>query len=153
MFDANSFMSAAINSSSATKIVPVPVGEYLGFIKGIKPRVWQSADGTKSGLALDVTWLIEDEGVKAQLKRTEVTCRQSIMLDATEDGRLMEGDGVNIGLGLLRAAVGKNSDGESFSLAMLPGLSARVQVSHRPDTSQSAQPGDVFAEVKSVFKM
>jgi hypothetical protein len=146
-FDAQSFLDATVHTANDTKIIPVPVGEYFGIIDKIAARQWQSKDGTKSGLALDVTWLVEDAGVKSLLGRDTVTVRQGIMLDITSQGGLDLSLGKNIDLGRLREAVGKNQEGEPFSFSMLPGLTAKIRVTHRIDGENT------YSEVKGVAKL
>lgn len=143
-FDPQSFLDAAISGSNDTKITPVPAGEYVGVIEKVAARQWQSKDGTKSGVSLDVTWLIEDEGVKAELKRDTVTSRQGVMLDLTASGGIDTAKGTNIGLGRLREAVGLNDPSKPFSFGQLPGQAARVTVSHRIDGE------DTYSEIKKV---
>ena len=146
-FDAQSFLDAAITSSNDTKITPVPVGEYMGIIDKVAPRQWTSKDGSQTGVALDVIWLVEDAGVRQLLNRDTVTVKQGIMLDLTPQGGLDLGSGKNVGLGRLREAVGKNENGIPFSFNQLPGLSAKISVSHRVAGE------DTFAEVKAVAKL
>jgi hypothetical protein len=146
-FDAQSFLEATVTSSNDTKITPVPMGEYFGIIDKVSPRQWQSKDGSQSGIALDILWLVEDAGVKQLLGRETVTCKQGIMLDLTPQGGLDLSRGKNVGLGRLREAVGKNEEGQAFSFAMLQGLSAKITVSHRLNND------DTFAEVKAVAKL
>jgi hypothetical protein len=146
-FDAQSFLDAAVSGTNDTKLIPVPVGEYQAFVDSVEPRPWQSKDGTKSGIALDVFWSIEDADVKAFLGRDSVKVKQGIMLDLTPQGGLDMSKGKNIGLGRLREAVGKNEPGQSFSFNQLPGLMAKVSVTHRVVSD------DVFAEVKGVAKL
>lgn len=146
-FDAQSFLDATVSSANDTEIIPVPVGEYFGIIDKVAPRQWQSKDGTKSGIALDIIWLVEDAGVKQQLGRETVTCKQGIMLDLNTSGGLDLSKGKNIGLGRLREAIGKNEEGQPFSFSMLPGLTAKISVTHRVSGE------DTFAEVKAVAKM
>jgi len=145
-FDAQSFLDAAVSGVNDTKLIPVPVGEYQAFIDSVEPRPWQSKDGSKSGIALDVFWSIEDQDVKSFLGRDSVKVKQGIMLDLTPEGKLDMSKGKNIGLGRLREAVGKNDHG-SFSFNMLPGLAAKVSVTHRVNDD------DVFAEIKGVAKL
>lgn len=147
MFDPNSFLDAAITSSNDTKVIPCPVGEFMGTIDKVVPRQWQSKDGSQTGIALDVMWNIEDSGVKELLGREQVIVKQGIMLDTTPQGGLDMSQGRNVGLGRLREAVGKNNDGESFSFAMLPGLSAKVSITHRFYND------DTFADVKAVTRL
>ena len=146
-FDAQSFLDATVSSSNSTRVIPVPLGEYMGIIDKVSPRQWQSKDGTQSGIALDVIWLVEDAGVKQALGRDTVTVKQGIMLDLNTSGGLDLGDGKNIGLGRLREAVGKNEEGQPFAFSMLPGLSAKISVTHRVNGE------DTFAEVKAVAKL
>lgn len=145
-FDAQSFLDASVSGANDTKIIPVPVGEYFAIIQELIPGQWQSKDGTKAGYKIDITWSIEDSSVKEFLGRDNVTVRQSIMLDTDESGRLDIGRGKNVSLGRLREAVNKNNPGDAFAFSMLPGLSARVSVSHREYN------GDVFAEVRAVAR-
>ena len=146
-FDAQSFLDATVSSSNSTRVIPVPLGEYMGIIDKVSPRQWQSKDGTQSGIALDIIWLVEDAGVKQALGRDTVTVKQGIMLDLNTSGGLDLSDGKNIGLGRLREAVGKNEEGQPFAFSMLPGLSAKISVTHRVNGE------DTFAEVKAVAKL
>lgn len=148
MFDADSFLNSSIQGSNSTKTIPVPMGEYTGVIEKIEPRQWQSKDGTKTGISLDVQWLIEDQGVKEFLGRDTVTCKQGIMLDTTPEGGLDMAPGKNVGLGRLREAVGQNDASKPFSFHNLPGQMAKVVVKHR-----TTDDGDTFAEVKGVAKL
>lgn len=146
-FDAQSFLDSAVTGSNDTKIIPVPEGEYLGVIEKVGASQWQSKDGTKTGLKLEVLWLVEDANVKAYLNRDTVTVRQDIMLDTTEAGALDMSAGRNIGLGRLREAVGRNVEGSAFSFSMLPGMSAKIAIKHR------IYEDNTFAEVKGVAKV
>lgn len=147
MFDAQSFLDAAYTESNDTKLIPVPVGEFIAIIDKATPRTWQSKDGTQSGVAMDIEWIIEDQEVKNYLGRDTVKCKQGLMLDLTPDGKLDMSKGKNIGLGKLREALGLNVAGQQFSFAQLPGQMAKVFVKHRDNPNE---PGEVFAEIKQV---
>jgi hypothetical protein len=148
MFDPQSFLDMTVDGTNDTKKQPVPVGDYQAIVDKVDCRTWQSkADPSKSGLTLDVTWSIEDQGVKDLMGRDKVTVRQGIMLDLTEAGGLDMGKGRNLGLGRLREAVGLNVPGQPFSFTMLTGRMALVNVSHRVDGE------DVYDEVKKVAKL
>lgn len=149
-FDVDSFLQASHSEANSTALIPCPIGEYMGIISKIQPRQWQSKDGTQSGVALDIFWLVEYAGVKATCGREEVTVKQGLMLDTTSLGGLDMSTGKNVGLGRLREAVGKNNPGEPFAFAMLPGLAAKISVSHREDKND---PSVVYAEVKMVTKL
>jgi len=145
-FDADSFLNSSVTGSNSTKVIPVPIGTYQGVIEKVTPRQWQSKDGSQSGIALDIFWLIEDAGVKEYLGRDTVSCKQGIMLDIANGGLDMS-PGKNVGLGRLREAVGQNDPSQPFSFHNLPGQMAKVDVKHRVDGE------DTFAEVKAVAKL
>jgi hypothetical protein len=147
MFNPESFLDQVITEANDTVQVPVPAGEYMALVKSIKAATWQSKDGTKSGLKLEVVWDIQDPAVLTLLDRTSATCRQSIMLDVTEACGLDMGKGKNIGLGKLRTAVNMNAPGQPFSPSQLVGQCARVTVEHRIHNDA------IFAEVKAVAPM
>ena len=145
MFNPEEFLDQQVTEANATKIIPVPVGEYPAIIKSIKPRAWAKKDDpTVNGVALDIVWSIEDADVKAALARDEVNCKQGIMLDTDDSGKLATGAGDNVGLGRLREALGLNVPGEAFSFNMLIGRSALVAVTHR------ANGEEVYSEVSRV---
>jgi hypothetical protein len=146
-FDAQSFLDTAVAGINDTKVIPVPVGEYMGIIEKVTPRQWQSKDGSQTGISLDVIWLVEDSAVKEYLGRDTVTAKQGIMLDLTPQGGLDMSKGKNVGLGRLREAVGKNNADEQFSFSMLTGLAAKVNITHRIVGEET------YAEVKNVAKL
>jgi hypothetical protein len=145
-FDPQAFLDSSVTEANDTKVIPVPIGEYLGVIDKLVPRQWTSKDGTSSGLALDITWIVEDEEVKAFLGRETVNVKQGLMLDVLPSGQLDMSKGKNIGLGRLREAVGLNQPGQSFSFQQLPGQMAKISIKHRLVDE------DTFAEVKAVAK-
>jgi len=148
MFSPEQFLDMQVTESNDTKVIPVPVGEYLAVVKEVKIRPWQSKkDPSVAGVALDLQWSIDDHNVKALLGRDEVNCKQGVMLDVSEAGGLDMGKGKNIGLGRLREACGLNTPGQPFSVTMLTGRMAKVRVEHRID-------GDnLYAEIKAVTKV
>lgn len=146
-FDPDQFLNSEIQGEMSTKLIPCPVGEYPAIIDSVKGRTWQSRDGTKSGVALDVMWSIEDENVKQFVKRDKVLVRQDIMLNLDEDNKISTKEGDNVGLGRLRAAVNLNDPSKPFTISMLTGQMAKVAVSHRMSGE------DVFAEIKKVVPL
>lgn len=145
-FDPNLFLDQTTTDSNSTVSVPVPAGEHEAVIDGDpEVRSWQGKkDPSKSGLALDITWAIQDPAVLAELERDKATVRQSIMLDLNASGGLDTGKGKNVALGRLREAVGLNTPGKPFSFRMLAGQIAKVKVEHRVEGDQ------IFADVKGV---
>lgn len=148
MFSPDQFLDMPIEGSNDTKIVPVPVGEYTAVAEDVKVRQWQAKDDpSKSGLALDIVWNVDDAGLRELLGREKITCKQGIMLDLTDSGSIDMGKGRNIGLGRLREALGLNEPGQPFAFSMIPGRMAKVSIKHRVHEE------DVFAEVKGVAKL
>ena len=146
-FNPQEFMDASVSGANDTKVIPVPVGEYVAIITDVKPRQWQSKDGSTTGIAIDVTWDVDDQAVKDLLGRDTVTVRQGIMLDTDGTGKLDMGTGRNVSLGRLREAVGKNDPKTPFSFAQLPGMAAKITVSHRIDGDNT------YAEVKGAVRL
>lgn len=150
MFDVQAFTDQAINEANSTSVVPVPVGDYTAIADKFEIRQWvNKEDPTKSGLALDVHWAIDDQAVKDLLGRDKVTVKQGIMLDLTEEGGLDMGKGKNVGLGKLRAALGLNNPGQSFSFNQIPGQIAKIKIGHTPNPKDAESP---FVNVVMVAK-
>lgn len=144
MFNPDTFLQSSTTEVNDTKKIPCPVGEYIAVAEKVEARTWQSKDGLKSGLALDVTWTIDDAAAKEVTGRDNVQVRQGLMLDILESGGLDMGKGKNIALGRLREATGLNVPGQPFSPAMIQGRAAKVTVSHRVDGE------DIYDEIKKV---
>lgn len=148
MFSPEQFLDMSVDQANDTKVIPVPVGEYIAVCTEVKARPWSSkSDPSKSGIALDLQWSIDDANVKALLGRDDVKVKQGVMLDLTESGGLDMGKGRNVGLGRLREAVGLNTHGQPFSVTMVQGRMAKVLISHRAVDDQ------IFSEVKAVAKI
>ena len=148
MFSPEQFLDMQTTEANDTKLIPVPVGEYVAVIDEVKARSWKKKDDPSvGGLALDIVWAIDDEGVKSLLGRDKVTVKQGIMLDLTESGGLDMGKGKNVNLGKLREATGLNVPGQPFAASMLGGRLAKIRVEHRVD-------GDtIYSDVKAVTKL
>lgn len=58
-FDPAAFLDQSIEGTLDTKILPCPEGEFVAVIDSVNPRPWNSKDGTKAGVALDVLWAID----------------------------------------------------------------------------------------------
>ena len=151
IFDPAMLMDQQFADANSTVRLPIPEGEFPAVIKETKLRVVNSKDQTKTYLFLEVTWDLDSQELKDQLDRTDVTCRQSIILDCTSDGRIDMGKGKNIGLGRLREALGMNVPGQPFSFSMLAGAGpAKVSVKHR---AAENDPEIVYDEVRGVAKL
>jgi hypothetical protein len=148
MFNPEQFLDQQIVESNSTQSVPVPVGEFLSVASEVKSRQWTAKDDpSKTGIALDIIWNIDDASVKELLGREKVTVKQGIMLDINEAGQLDMGKGRNVGLGRLREALGLNVPGQPFSFNMIPGRVAKISISHRIDGE------NIYAEVKAIAKV
>ncbi|UOF77844.1 hypothetical protein [Bacteriophage sp.] len=147
-FDPSSFLHATTTESNDTQLVPVPEGEYIAIAEKVDMRQWKKKDDpSATGLALDITWNIDDAGVKAALGREKVTVRQGIMLDVTDDGTGLDmGKGKNVGLGKLREALDLNQPGRPFAPSMIEGRMCKVQVKHRLDPQDAEK---IYSEVKA----
>lgn len=151
MFDPNQFLDQQFTEANDTKLIPVPAGEFVAVTEEAKIVPWQSKDDpSKSGLKLQVTWAIDDEGVKGVTGRDKVTVRQEIMLDLNDAGMLDFGRGKNTRLGKLRDALNLNTPGQPFSFSMIAGRVARITVGHTPNPKD---PGEVYANVNAVARM
>ena len=146
-FDADTFLSSSVAGSNSTKVIPCPPGEFFAVIEKIGARQVQSKDGSETRVVLEVSWLVEDDGAKAATGRDSVSVKQGIFLDLDALGGVDTKEGTNVSLGRLRAALGLNDPSEPFSFQMLPGRTAKIQVTHRDDPKD---PENKFADVRSV---
>lgn len=146
-FDPQAFMSSQFTEANETSFKAVPEGDYQAVINKVEAASWQSKDGSKSGLKLDLDWIIDDEAARQSTGMAEPHVKQSIMLDLTDSGALAVGTNKNVNLGKLRDAVGQNTSGRPWSPPMLQGQVARISVKHRLWEDQT------FAEVKGVVKL
>lgn len=152
-FDPAAFLDATLTESNSLVTVPIPVGEHLAVIEKVSTRAWQGKqDPSKSGIALDVQYIIDSPAVKEVLGRDKVTVTQGLMLDLTESGSLDMGKGKNVQLGRLRDACGLNVAGAPFNFRMLEGKPVKVVIGHRPSDRPSDPPGTVFSDVNGVVK-
>lgn len=151
IFDPNTFLSATVDGANSTERMPTPVGEYTAVIGDkIAARQWNSRDGTKSGIAVDVPLQLDlPPAVAEQLGQPSRTISHSIMLDTTEGGALDMGKGRNIQLGRLREALGLNAPGQAFAFNMLAGRTVKVQVTHEPAGDGS---GRIYERIGAIGK-
>lgn len=132
-FDPDSFLDTNVEGALSTHIVPIPEGEYQAFISDVKARQ------AKESRILDVHYKILDSELEKKLGREEVTVRQSMFLDFTEDGALDNSEGKNVRLGRLREAVGQNT-GKRWSPRQLVGAGpVLIKVTQRVDKEDSEQ--------------
>ncbi len=126
------FLQTTTSEALDERLDPCPPGEWLA-VAG-KPEVrdftYKSGDREgETGYRMVIRWAIQDQEAKDAVDRDSLSVTQSILLDLNEslDG-LDFGKGKNIGLGQIRAALGQNEPGESWSPAMIEGQLAKLQV-------------------------
>lgn len=131
-FDPMTFLDAETDEASV-KRPPIPVGDYPGVVKELKPTPWQSKDLSKSGMKFEVMLTVDvPQSYRDEhgLDLTTISLRDSIMLDMTENGAIDYSVGKNAGLRRYREAVGMNKPGESFSPRKMEGRPVLVKVEH-----------------------
>lgn len=147
-FDPASFLDMAVTGANDTKLVPIPIGEYVGTTGDVEVKTWQSKDdSSKSGLKLEIQIAIDDAKAREVTGRDKLTVKHDVMLDTLPGGGLDMGKGKNVGLGRLREATGLNDANQPFSFRMLSGRPLKVAIKHRE------YKGDMFAEVSGVAKL
>ena len=140
-FDLDKFMEQSADVGSTT-FEPIPQGEYTAIIDDAVLRT------AGDGVVLDVTFLLQDEAVKARLGRDKLSVKSGFFLDTTPNGGFDMSKGKNIKLNKLREAVDQNKPG--WKVPMLKGAGPlKVLVSLRPDKNSDA----IYNDVKSFGKM
>lgn len=140
-FDPEAFLSTTTEEANETQFQPIPEGEYNAVIMKLDART------PKGNSILDVTWEIDDEGVRASTGMDSPRVRQSIFLDINEQGGLESGPNKNVQLGKLREALGQNNPGRPWAPSMMEGQVARISVKHR------IVEDNVYSDVKGVAKI
>lgn len=133
-FDADAFMNTNVDAPMATALSGVPEGEYVSMVGDFDSSAFKTVN-TKNGprAILEVPFVIQDEALKAQLGREQVTHRESYWLDFTADGRLDTGPDKNVQLGKLRDALGQNT-GAPWNPSMLKNMGPlRIVIKTRSD--------------------
>jgi len=147
-FDPASFLTQETSDQMDTQFVLIPAGEYPAMISKVDARQQQSTkDPAEVWTILDITYVIDDQGVREETGLPEPSIRQSLFLDLDPLGKLDTGKGKNVNLGRLREAVGLNQPGQAFSFGALLGQACIVAVAHTPDKKD---PEITYANVKKV---
>jgi hypothetical protein len=145
-FDPNIFLSQPIEGATSTEMLNCPVGEYTMIAEKFELKPWTN-DGRDS-LMVNITWSIEDEGVRNYMGRSKVLVPQTLWINI-EDGKIPTAKGKNVSLGIFREAIGKNTG--NFNFSDIPGSMAKGKVSHRPGKDERA--GQIFPFVEAVAKL
>lgn len=155
-FDPDAFLNQTTTDANSTIIEACPEGEYKATVddgdKAIQFREFNSTKGTGQVYhQMQVFFNILDDNVRAQLKRDKVLVPMNIFLDVTDSGQLDTGQGKNVGVGRLRAALDQNTPGQPWGPAMLKGKGPiMVKVTQRSDKND---PNNKFAEVSRIAKI
>lgn len=132
-FDPATFLDISINEPNV-KRPPVPVGEYTAVIGEITSRAWTGkTDPSKSGIALDVVLSVEIPAEIQQqmgIELSNLSMKDSIMLDLTPNGTLDNSVGKNGALRRYREATDMNKVGDVFSPRKLTGQVITVKITH-----------------------
>jgi hypothetical protein len=141
------FLDQETTEKGSITLEPVPAGEFPAVVQKVALRDFKIKRGERSGqtgYSLDVTWLVQDDGVAAELGRPPQV-RQGLFLDVGKDGATLDfGKGKNVSLNRLREAVGQNVAGKPWKATMLVGAVAVILVEHRMVGD------DTFADVNRV---
>jgi len=151
-FDASAFLNQTVSGPLSTTITACPEGEWTAKVSDGDNFINFREVNTKNGprAICEINYEILDDGVKSQLGRDRVYARQTIWLDTTSSGGIDTGEGKNVDLGRLRAALGQN-DGSPWTFNSLKGAGPLVvRVSQRSDTNN---PENKYADVVRVARI
>jgi hypothetical protein len=152
-FDPSQFLDAT-TTEAATKLPPLPVGDYIGTVGEPKIREWESKREdakVKSGYALDIPVTVdlsEYPELKSLLGSTsQYTLTTGVFFDTVPGTKSLDwGVGKNGQLRRWREALDLNRPGEAFSLRMFQGRRIRIKVKHDP------YQGEIYSKIDSVSK-
>lgn len=141
MFDVDALKNMETKGMGDVNYVPIP--ENPDGWKGIcqdfdlAERQNPKINDGKPFLELSLKWLLDEEKVRKELERDEVTINQNIILDVVMDGNgnvtgLDFGKGKNVQLNRIRAATGLDDPNKPFKFSMFVGKAALVGVKHTP---------------------
>lgn len=146
-FDPSVFLDATITAPTIRR-PPLTPGVYNSIIADVKPRKWQSKDGTKAGWVLDVIHEIEVPADQAsRVGQTAIKLTNNGFLDLLPDGRgLDNAPGKNRLTRNYRDALDMNKPGDSFSFRMMIGRPCKVMVKNE------VYQGDIVDNIDAVAK-
>jgi|3_EtaG_2_1085321.scaffolds.fasta_scaffold07868_3 hypothetical protein len=145
MINLEQFANQEVQGMGSTEYVPVPASTdgYNGIVKKVALRDGVSDKNGEQWIALDITWIVDDAGVREEMEREEVTLRDSMFLNFTDDGRLDNGKGKNVPLNRLREATGLADPDLAFRFSMLEGKVARIFVVHKTNKNTGAPQAEI----------
>jgi hypothetical protein len=139
-FNADAFLSQAVEGKSSIQPLLLPEGDYgpCYIDSPITEKNFQVVKVERDGQQVDqvilrLFWIVQDEAARRVARRDKVTVRQDVWLDFEPSGALSMKEGDNIGLGRVREAVGQNDSGP-WAPSHLGGAGpARIHIRHRKD--------------------
>ena len=152
LFNPETFLAETVTGAMDTKYPVIPAGEYAAISKSITARKMPNTKHPDQGsfTVIDITWAIDDAGVKEATKLENPTCRQSVFLDLDAEGKLDTSATKNVQLGRLREALGLNSADQEFSFSQLVGQPALVKIEHSPNPTDADNPYSNVTKVAQV---
>ena len=142
-FDPEALAQQSVEGEMSTSMVPCPEGEYDAIVDSYKMKTVNTKSGER--VVCDVFYQVLDADAIKETDRDPLKVRGALWLDLLEDGSGLDlGSGKNIGLGLLREALGQNGAGP-WQFDDLVGQQLKILVNHRID-------GDnIYDEVKKTY--
>lgn len=132
MIDIAQFMNAQQEGKeNAVKRTPIPAGEYRAVVQDVELESIQGKkDPTKVYLKCNVTYNIDDAGLRETLKREKISISDGFLVDLTDSGSIDYSEDRNIRLGRLRRATGLNVPGQPWSFPMFKGRPLKIKIGH-----------------------
>lgn len=151
-FDVDAFVNSTTEAPLPTRMLPIPVGEFLAVVSSHDKwcEVRAITEGKMAGRVIaDIHFDILDDNVKAQMGMDTVRIRESYFLDLTPDGRVDFSPNKNVKLGRLRDACGQNKPGIPFGNLKGAGP-VRISVIQEPDEKDASI---IYNRVKAVTSL
>jgi len=140
MFDADSFLQATVEGQLSTSRPSIPeLQDAQLVVKDLGIKV--SGDFT----ILDVVFICDEESAREATGMAEPQIKHGVFLDLDSSGALDMGEGKNVDLGRLRAALGQN-DGGPWAPAQMIGQVCRGHVVQDPDKKD---PSKIYNRIKA----
>ena len=139
VFDSSKLLNTTFEDAFSTASIPVPEGEFIGFVHKIEVRPVNDKS------VIELTWKLDSQEVAEVTGREDNTVRQTCWLDLTPTGALDGSVGKNVQLGRVREALGQNAAGKPWRIGDMQGGVALVRVKHKADAE-----GNVNANVVRV---
>lgn len=156
MFDPQTLLdNVEITGAMSTKVAPTPLGRYTFQVRKYTAKRIVPNDSNKQPFTvLEVDCVASGDQltpagqpIKSITGKDENFARYSCYLDFVEGTNSLDmGEGRNVGLGKLRAAVGQNDPTQPWAFRMLIGQVFSAEVEHRQDKNDKDR---VFAELKN----